>query len=42
MPHETKVITRAQFALRNGQYNSEIWIAFHGAGYNVTSLRLRE
>lgn len=34
------VITLAQLALRNGQDKSEIWIAYQGLVYDVTSSRL--
>lgn len=34
------VITRNQLALRNGQDKPEIWIAFQGIVYDVTSSRL--
>jgi predicted heme/steroid binding protein len=33
-------ITLAQLALRNGQDKSEIWIAYQGFVYDVTSSRL--
>ena len=33
-------ITLAQLALRNGQDKSEIWIAYQGLVYDVTSSRL--
>ncbi len=33
-------ITLAQLALRNGQDKSEIWIAYRGFVYDVTSSRL--
>lgn len=33
-------ITRAQLALRNGQDKPEIWVAFQGFVYNVSSSRL--
>jgi predicted heme/steroid binding protein len=32
--------TRSQLALRNGQDKPEIWVAFRGLIYNVTSSRL--
>lgn len=32
--------TKAQLALRNGQDREEIWIAFQGTIYDVTSSRL--
>ena len=32
--------TRAQLALRNGQDKPEVWIAFQGIIYNVSSSRL--
>ena len=34
------IITAAQLALRNGQDKPEIWIAFQGLVYDVTSSRL--
>jgi len=40
MPDEAKVVTRAQLALRNGQDKPEVWIAFQGNVYDVTSSRL--
>ncbi|MFM8914246.1 MAG: cytochrome b5 domain-containing protein [Flammeovirgaceae bacterium] len=40
MPDEAKLITRAQLALRNGQDKPEVWIAFQGKVYDVTSSRL--
>jgi predicted heme/steroid binding protein len=33
-------ITRSQLALRNGQDKPEIWIAYKGLVYDVTSSRL--
>lgn len=33
-------ITKAQLALRNGQDKPEIWVAYLGLVYNVTSSRL--
>ncbi|MEQ1588201.1 MAG: cytochrome b5 domain-containing protein [Cyclobacteriaceae bacterium] len=33
-------ITRSQLTLRNGQDKSEIWIAYQGLVYDVTSSRL--
>ncbi|HWA34727.1 MAG TPA: cytochrome b5 domain-containing protein [Cyclobacteriaceae bacterium] len=36
----TRVITRAQLALRNGQDKPEIWIAYKGEVFDVTSSRL--
>ena len=33
-------ITRAQLALRNGQDKKEVWIAFKGQVYDVTTSRL--
>lgn len=33
-------ITRQQLALRNGQDRPEIWIAFRGTVYDVSSSRL--
>ncbi|OZI05283.1 cytochrome b5 [Siphonobacter sp. BAB-5385] len=32
--------TKAQLALRNGQDREEIWVAFQGTIYDVTSSRL--
>lgn len=40
MPDEAKVVTRAQLALRNGQDKPEVWIAFQGNVYDVTTSRL--
>jgi len=37
---ELKEYTRAQLALRNGQDKPQIWIAFRGLIYEVTSSRL--
>jgi predicted heme/steroid binding protein len=34
------VITAAQLALRNGQDKPEIWVAYQGVVYDVTSSRL--
>ena len=34
------VYTRSQLALRNGQDRDEIWIAYRGVIYDVTSSRL--
>ena len=34
------MITRAQLALRNGQDKPEVWVAFKGLVYDVTSSRL--
>ncbi len=36
----TRQITRAQLALRNGQDKPEIWIAYKGDVFDVTSSRL--
>jgi predicted heme/steroid binding protein len=36
----TKVITRAQLALRNGQDKPEVWIAYKGDVFDVTHSRL--
>ncbi len=36
LPHYSK----AQLALRNGQDKPQIWVAFHGQIYEVTSSRL--
>ena len=33
-------ISRAQLALRNGQDKSEVWIAYKGVVYDVSSSRL--
>lgn len=33
-------ISRAQLALRNGQDKPEVWVAFKGLVYDVTSSRL--
>jgi len=35
-----KAITRQQLALRNGQDKPEIWIAYQGLVYDVSSSRL--
>ena len=35
-----KEYTRSQLALRNGQDRAEIWIAYQGKIYEVTSSRL--
>lgn len=37
---ELPVITKSQLALRNGQDKPEIWVAFNGLVYDVTSSRL--
>lgn len=37
---ELREITRAQLALRNGQDKPEVWIAYKGLVYEVTSSRL--
>lgn len=37
---EPAAITPAQLALRNGQDKPEIWIAYQGRVYDVTSSRL--
>lgn len=34
------LITRAQLSLRNGQDKPEVWIAYQGVVYDVTSSRL--
>jgi predicted heme/steroid binding protein len=34
------IITRTQLALRNGQDKPEIWVAFQGNVYDVTTSRL--
>jgi predicted heme/steroid binding protein len=36
----TAEYTRAQLALRNGQDKEQVWIAYHGVIYDVTSSRL--
>jgi predicted heme/steroid binding protein len=36
----TRVITRAQLALRNGQDKPEVWIAYKGDVFDVTGSRL--
>ena len=40
MSNELKEYTLAQLALRNGQDRSEIWCAYKGFIYDVTSSRL--
>ncbi|MFT4834554.1 MAG: putative heme/steroid binding protein [Marinoscillum sp.] len=35
-----KTITRSQLSLRNGQDREEIWIAYEGKVYDVTTSRL--
>lgn len=37
---QLKRYTRAQLALRNGQDREEVWIAYKGKIYDVTSSRL--
>jgi predicted heme/steroid binding protein len=37
---ELPQITRSQLALRNGQDKPEVWIAYQGLVYDVTSSRL--
>jgi predicted heme/steroid binding protein len=37
---ELPLISRSQLALRNGQDKPEIWVAFQGYVYEVTSSRL--
>tara|TARA_A100000171_G_C2134311_1_gene148983 strand:+ start:1316 stop:1552 length:237 start_codon:yes stop_codon:yes gene_type:complete len=37
---EIKNYTRSQLALRNGQDRPEIWVAYQGRIYDVTSSRL--
>jgi len=37
---ELPLISRSQLALRNGQDKPEIWVAFQGNVYDVTSSRL--
>jgi predicted heme/steroid binding protein len=34
------VITKAQLALRNGQDKPQVWVAFRGLVYDVTTSRL--
>ncbi len=36
----TKTYTRSQLALRNGQDRDEIWVAYQGQIYDVSSSRL--
>ncbi|MBA4303726.1 MAG: cytochrome b5 [Sphingobacteriaceae bacterium] len=38
--NELPSYTRAQLALRNGQDRDEIWVAYQGIIYDVTSSRL--
>jgi predicted heme/steroid binding protein len=40
MENTLKKYTRAQLALRNGKEKDEIWIAYQGVIYDVTSSRL--
>ncbi len=40
MSTDTRLITRAQLALRNGQDKPEVWIAYKGDVFDVTSSRL--
>jgi len=40
MESELPIVTRAQLALRNGQDKPEIWIAYKGVVYDVSSSRL--
>lgn len=35
-----KEYTKSQLALRNGQDRDEIWVAFHGQIYDITTSRL--
>jgi predicted heme/steroid binding protein len=35
-----KIITKTQLSLRNGQDKPEIWVAFSGRVYDVTSSKL--
>jgi predicted heme/steroid binding protein len=35
-----KIFTKAQLALRNGQDKDDIWVAFEGKIYDVTTSRL--
>jgi predicted heme/steroid binding protein len=37
---DTRTYTKAQLALRNGQDKPEVWIAYKGSIYDVTSSRL--
>jgi predicted heme/steroid binding protein len=37
---EKKIITKRQLSLRNGSDKPEIWVAFKGLVYDVTSSRL--
>lgn len=39
-PEELPLYSRAQLALRNGQDKPEIWVAFRGLIYEVTTSRL--
>jgi predicted heme/steroid binding protein len=39
-PSAAQVYTKAQLALRNGHDKPQIWIAFKGVIYDVTSSRL--
>ncbi|OEK05956.1 cytochrome b5 domain-containing protein [Roseivirga misakiensis] len=36
----TKVYSKSQLALRNGQDREEIWVAFQGKIYDVTTSKL--
>ena len=36
----TKIYTRSQLALRNGQDREEIWVAYQGRIYDVSQSRL--
>ncbi|MFW5762374.1 MAG: cytochrome b5 domain-containing protein [Cyclobacteriaceae bacterium] len=40
MDHQLKVYSKQQLALRNGQDRDEIWVAYQGTIYDVTSSRL--
>lgn len=40
MMNETKLITLAQLALRNGQDKPEVWVAYKGEVYDVSNSRL--
>ena len=40
MQKELKEFTRSQLALRNGQDKYEIWVAYQGLIYDVTTSRL--
>ncbi len=40
MEQDLKMYTRSQLALRNGQDRDEIWVAYKGLIYDVTTSRL--